>query len=263
MTELVLNGHRASVAVYGAGPPLVLVHGLGGTAAAIWKHQIAELAGSYRVIAYDLRGSGSSEVTEGPYSIELLTADLRALVEMLELGEVSLVGHSMGGSIVLSYAATYPEDVRALVGVGAPTRLPDEARAGLEARAETVETEGMGEVAKVVAQNGVSPTFRQQQGAEFAELVAMLAANEPQGYAAQCRALVGLDLVAQLGAITAPVLLVSGDRDGVSPPPATEANAGLVSGARFELVEDCGHILTWEKPETLAGVAWPFLSEHH
>lgn len=262
MIDLVLNGHRASVAENGAGPPLVLVHGLGGTAAEIWKRQIAELAVSYRVIAYDLRGSGSSEVTEGPYSIELLTSDLRALVEVLDLGPVSLVGHSMGGSIVLSYAATYPEDVRALVGVGAPTRLPDEARAGLEARAKTVEAEGMDEVAEVVAQNGVSPTFRQQHAAEFDGLVAMLAANDPQGYAAQCRALVGLDLVARLGAITAPVLLISGDHDGVSPPPVTEANAGLVRDGRFELVEDCGHNLTWEKPDALAGLAWPFLSEH-
>ena len=61
--------------------------------------------------------------------------------------------------------------------------------------------------------------------------------------------------------ITAPALCL-GDRDGVSPPPATEANAARIPGGGSVIVEDCGHILTWEKPEALAEAAWPFLREH-
>jgi 3-oxoadipate enol-lactonase len=240
----------------------VLVHGLGGTGAAIWKRQIADLAAEFRVIAYDLRGSGRSEVTEGPYTIDLLADDLRALVEALELGRVALVAHSMGGSIALAHAARSPGEVRALVGVGAPAGFPDQAREGLAARAATVEADGMGAVAGTVAMNGVSPTFREHDPGEFQELVSLLAANDPKGYAAQCRALVGLDLTGRLGAVTSPVLLVSGDRDGVSPPAVTEANAALVPDGRAVIVEDCGHILTWEKPGELARAAWPFLRDH-
>jgi 3-oxoadipate enol-lactonase len=237
----------------------VLVHGLGGTGADIWKRQIPELVGEFRVIAYDLRGSGRSEVTPGPYTIDLLADDLRALVEALGLGRVALVAHSMGGSIALAYAARHPADVRALVGVGAPAEFPDQARAALAARAEAVEADGMGAVAETVATNGVSPTFREGNPEGFQALIAMLAANEARGYAAQCRALVGLDLAGRLGQIAAPVLLVSGDRDGVSPPAVTEANAARIADARFAIVEDCGHILTWEKPDVLASAAWPFL----
>jgi 3-oxoadipate enol-lactonase len=247
---------------FGSGSPVVLVHGLGGTGADIWKRQIADLAAEFRVIAYDLRGSGQSEIAPGPYTIDLLADDLRALVDALELGRVALVAHSMGGSIALAYAARYPADVRSLVGVGAPVGFPDQARAGLAARAETVEAEGMIAVAETVATNGVSPTFREQKPEQFQELIAMLAANDPEGYAAQCRALVGLDLAGRMGEIAAPVLLISGDRDGVSPPAVTEANAALVPDGRSALVEDCGHILTWEKPGALAGRAWPFLREH-
>jgi 3-oxoadipate enol-lactonase len=237
----------------------VLVHGLGGTGTDIWKRQIADLATEFRVVAYDLRGSGQSEVTPGPYTIELLTDDLRSLVESLDLGRVSLMGHSMGGSIALAYAARHPQDVAALVGIGAPAELPEQARQGMASRADTVEAEGMGAVAETVATNGVSPTFREQSPEEFQELISMLAANDPRGYAAQCRALVGLDLGERLGAIEAPVLLVSGDRDAVSPPAVTEANAALVRQGTFTIVADCGHILTWEKPEVLAASAWPFL----
>lgn len=237
----------------------MLVHGLGGTGADIWRLQIADLAESFRVVTYDLRGSGRSEVSPGPYSIGLLCDDLRALVAALDLGRVALVAHSMGGSIALTYAARYSGDVRALVGVGAPAAFPDQARIGLEGRAQAVEAEGMRAVAETVATNGVSPTFREGNPQAFQELIAMLAANDPAGYAAQCRALVGLDIVDQLATIVAPSLLVSGDRDGVSPPPVTESNAGRIPGGRFAIVEDCGHILTWEKPTELAQTAWPFL----
>jgi pimeloyl-ACP methyl ester carboxylesterase len=240
----------------------VLVHGLGGTGAGIWKRQIAELAAGFHVIVYDLRGSGASEVTPGPYSIDLLADDLRALVDELGLGRAALVAHSMGGSVALTYAIRYPGDVLALVGIGAPAAFPDQARAGLAARAETVEAEGMGAVAATVATNGVSPTFREGKPGEFREFVALLEGNDPRGYAAQCRALVGLDVAGALGEVAAPTLLISGDRDGVSPPATTEANAGRIPDGRCEIVADCGHILTWEKPEALAHAAWPFLREH-
>ena len=136
----------------------------------------------------------------------------------------------MGGSIALAYAARYSRRRASRWSGSAPRRsFPDQARAGLAARAETVEAEGMAAVAGTVATNGVSPTFREQEPEQFQELVAMLAANDPRGYAAQCRALVGLDLAGRLAAIEAPVLLISGDRDGVSPPAVTEANAALAS----------------------------------
>lgn len=237
----------------------MLVHGLGGTGAGIWKHQIPELASEFRVIAYDLRGSGRSEVTPGPYTIDLLADDLRALVEALELGHVALVAHSLGGAVALAFAARHPGDVRAVVGVGAPVGFSDQARAGLETRAETVEADGMAAVAVTVAANGVSPTFRDSEPEQFQQLVAMLAANDPHGYAAQCRALVGLDLAGRLGEIGAAVLLISGDRDGVAPPAVTEANAALLRSGRSALVEDCGHILPWERPEALAGALLSFL----
>jgi 3-oxoadipate enol-lactonase len=262
VTDLTVAGCRLSVDERGSGPPVVLVHGLGGTAHDIWKHQLPELEERFHVVAYDLRGSGSSEVTPGPYTIEGMVDDLRALVEHLELGPVALLGHSMGGAIVLSYASRFPGDVRAVVGVGAPVAFPGETREALAARAVTVEEKGMGAVAETVATNGVSPTFREQYPAEFQGLIAMLEQNDPKGYAAQCRALVDLDLAEGLQHITAPLLLVSGDRDGVSPPEATERTAGHVDGSRFTIVEDCGHHPVWEKPAELSAVAWPFLHAH-
>ena len=139
MAEIVVNGIRTYYVEDGSGDPVVLVHGLGGTGTDIWKKQIAGLARDHRVIAYDVRGTGRTDVTPGPYTIELLADDLDELVQELGLERVAVVGHSMGGGIALQYAATRPERVRAVVGAGAVAELPEQGKQGMETRAETVE----------------------------------------------------------------------------------------------------------------------------
>jgi pimeloyl-ACP methyl ester carboxylesterase len=73
---------------------------------------------------------------------------------------------------------------------------------------------------------------------------------------------VGLDLEGELGRITAPTLLLAGDRDGVAPPDVTRANAARIPNGRAEIVEDAAHILTWERPGEVERLAFPFLREH-
>ena len=143
MTEIEVNGVRTFYVEEGSGDTVVLVHGLGGTATAIYKHLLAPLSERHHVVAYDLRGSGQSSVTPGPYTVELLAEDLDAVLAALDLDTVTLIGHSLGGGIVLEYAATRPDRVRATVGIGAVTDLPEQGKAGMAARAETVATNGL------------------------------------------------------------------------------------------------------------------------
>ena len=238
----------------------MLVHGLGGTGAGIWRRVAGELEDELTVVTYDLRGTGGSERAAGPYSLDDFVGDLRALAEELELARPALVGHSFGGSIALAYAARRPEDVSAVVSVGGPVVLPEQGRQGMRDRADLVEREGMGAVAETVATNGTAPSFRERDPEEFVALVAMLAANDPTTYAATCRVLAGMDLRPDLGRVSAPVLLVAGDRDGVVPPAAgDEIEAALPHVARRVTVEDCGHNLTVERPEVLVAEVRSFL----
>ena len=96
----------------------------------------------------------------------------------------------MGGGIALELAVRDPACVRAVVGVGAVAELPEQGRAGMATRAETVEAEGMAAVAETVATNGLAPSFRATYPEDYQEFVSLLASNRPEGYAAQCRALV-------------------------------------------------------------------------
>ena len=259
MAEIEVNGVRTFYVEHGSGDPVVLVHGLGGTGTDIFKRLLAPLSEQRRVVAYDLRGSGQSSVSPGPYTVELLADDLDALLTALRLDTVALVGHSLGGGIVLDYAATRPDRVRTAVGIGAVTGLPEQGKESMEARAQTVESQGMAAVAETVATNGLAPSFREANPEEFQELVSLIASNDTAGYAAQCRALVAMDVTSRLPEVRCPVLLVCGEKDQASPPAANIANAALIPNARLVELADTAHIIPWERPDELLAELTAFL----
>ena len=195
----------------------MLVHGLGGTSAGIWASVADELGDELTVVTYDLRGTGGSERAPGPYSLDDFVGDLRALAEEprpREAGARRPLVRRLDRSGICGW---YPAGVSAVVSVGGPVVLPEQGQKGMRDRAEKVESEGMASVAETVATNGTAPSFRERDAAGFEALVAMLAANDPATYAATCRVLADLDLRPELGRVSAPVLLVAGDRDGVVP----------------------------------------------
>lgn len=228
---------------------VVLVHGLGGTSKGIWGQVVPSLEADFAVVTYDLRGTGKGGRPPGPYSLDDFVGDLRNVVE--ELDRPALVGHSFGGSIALAYAARYPDEVAAVVSAGGPVVLPEQGQQAMRDRADLVEREGMAAVAETVATNGTAPSFRERDPAGYDGLVAMLAANDPQTYAATCRVLAELDLRPELERVSVPVLLIAGDRDGVVPPPAGDAIEAALRNATRVTVEDCGHNLPLERPDVL------------
>jgi pimeloyl-ACP methyl ester carboxylesterase len=108
------NGATLYYEVAGEGGPLVLVHA-GIADGRMWDAQVDTFSRRYRVIRPDMRGFGRSPMVAGPYSHH---ADLRALLDALEVGRAAFVGCSMGGATVIDFALENPERVEALVLVG-------------------------------------------------------------------------------------------------------------------------------------------------
>jgi 3-oxoadipate enol-lactonase len=108
-------GTRLAYRVWGSpgAPPLVLLHGLG-DGAADWDGVAPAFATRWLVYAPDLRGHGSSD-RPGDYSVELMEADVLGFLDALELGQVDLIGHSMGGLVGYLLAGDHPERVRRLI----------------------------------------------------------------------------------------------------------------------------------------------------
>ncbi|GAC1344494.1 MAG: hypothetical protein NVSMB23_19460 [Myxococcales bacterium] len=110
------------------GTPVVFVHGLG-CAIDCWRAQLDHLRPARRAVAYDQRGHGASARAEA-YTIAALTDDLEAVIDALGLGKVFLVGHSLSGQVVTSYAARHPDRVAGIVyadALGDFHALPKEA----------------------------------------------------------------------------------------------------------------------------------------
>jgi len=111
-----------------SGPPVVLIHGFGGSAS-YWQLNIEPLAEHFAVYAPDMVGSGCSDKPRAKYSLKYLDQMVNGFVDALELGRVSLIGHSLGGAIVLEFAVAHPDKVRKLVlvssaGLGSGLSFP-------------------------------------------------------------------------------------------------------------------------------------------
>ena len=243
----------------GAGAPVVLVHGLGGSTA-MWQLVAGPLAERFRVVAYDLRGLGRSSTPRPPYSVDLLAADLGGLLDALELERATLVGHSLGGTVALTYATVHPERVSSVVAVSAPSFTSPELRSGLAERGELARRDGMAAVAELHAQAGLPEDFRTANPDVTAVYKQILGSGDPLGYAALCGVAVDLD-AERLGQLTMPVLLVEGELDRVVPPATVRATAAAITGCRYVELEGCGHIVPLERPDELVALIGEFVYE--
>ena len=129
---------RAGDTVYevaGAGPPVVLIHGLGLTRE-VWSGQVSALAPWSKTIRYDLLGHGESEKPAGAYPMRRFTDQLGHLLDALELDRVALVGFSLGGLIVQAFALAHPSRVRALAILNAAHDRTEAERAAIRKRVQ-------------------------------------------------------------------------------------------------------------------------------
>jgi 3-oxoadipate enol-lactonase len=106
---------------FGDGPPIVFLHG-GGSDHRIWAERAQALADEHTVVVPDLRGHGYTGGTDQPeYTIDTYVEDVHALLDELDLDGPVLCGLSLGGMVAQRYAATYPETIAGLVTLGATT----------------------------------------------------------------------------------------------------------------------------------------------
>lgn len=104
------DGTELFYADAGRGPTVVLVHG-GFMSHRVWEYQLSQLADRYRMVAVDLRGHGESAAPYGTYEPDLFARDLKTMVDELDLSDVTLVGWSLGATVVTSYLAEYGDAV--------------------------------------------------------------------------------------------------------------------------------------------------------
>ncbi len=243
---------RVAVEDTGQGDVVFCVHGLGGSSNT-WTPLMPALA-RHRVLRIDLPGSGRSQRAEGPLSITRFVETLQSVCERLQVPRAHWLGHSMGTIICQHLAVAAPKLVRSLALFGPLMAPADPARAALRARAAKARGEGatgMHEIAEALLHAALSADTRQRQPLAVAFVRESLMRQDAEAYARNCEALADAQAAAVEG-IRCPVLLVTGDEDGVAPPQAVQAFAQRLhaaAGKRLVVLPRCGHWTPIERAE--------------
>ena len=239
---------RMAIESDGEGEAVLMIHGLGGTSN-VWTPVLPALA-RHRTIRPDLPGSGRSHRVEGRLTIGHFVEAMERVCARLGLDRVHVAAHSLGTIVALHLAVTAPRLVRSLALFGPLASPPDAARAGIRARGAKARDEGeagMQAIADTLLTTAVSGETRTRRPVAVAAVRELLMRQCPDGYARTCEALADAQ-PAEVGGITCPTLLVTGDEDTVSPAQSVRQLGGRISGARVEVLPRCGHWTPIEKP---------------
>lgn len=253
---------RVAVEEEGEGPAVVCVHGLGGSSNT-WTPLMPALA-RHRVVRVDLPGSGRSQRAEGPLTIERYVDVLLAVCARLNIERAHWLGHSMGTIVCQHIAATRPKLVASVALFGPLIAPPDGARTAMKARAEKARTGAvaMQEITEALINAALSADTRERNPVAVAFVRESLMRQDGEAYARSCEALAAAPAAA-VETIEAPVLLVTGDEDGVAPPQAVRTMAEKLHRARnprVVVLQKCGHWTPIERPDECRRELREFLS---
>ena len=230
-----------------------------GTDFRIWLPLFDELSEDISILLYDSRGHGLSGLGDGAFTMDDLVDDLIGLIDYLEIKKAVFCGLSVGGLIVQGLWKKRPELVKKLVLSNTAPKIgsPETWNPRIEAAAGP----GLASFSEGVMQRWFTPAFHEERAEELAGYRLMMERQPAVGYARTCEAIRDADLTAAAPTISVPTLCIVGDQDGATPPELVQAMANVIPGARFEVIEGCGHIPCVEQPEALGKLLQSFVKK--
>jgi 3-oxoadipate enol-lactonase len=231
--------------------PVLLLSNSLGTTHAMWDPQLSALTRHFRVLRYDRRGHGRSEVPPGPYTIAELAGDVIELFDSLGLERVSYCGLSIGGMDGMWNGANAAERIDRLALCSTSPHMPP--RELWDERAATVRAQGTEAVADATMERWFSDRFRAEHPETIARVRAMVASTPAEGYAGSCEAIREWDFRGDLDRISAPTLVLSAEDDPSTPPESGRVIADGIQGARFVVLPGARHLANVELAEAFTG----------
>jgi pimeloyl-ACP methyl ester carboxylesterase len=229
-------------------PRLILLPGMA-CDAALWQHQLPALQAA---------APGPVVVTDAHARADNLPA-MAALLLAEQPGDLLLAGCSLGGMLAMEVARQAPQRIRGLALLGTTARADTPELIALRTAAIAEFEAGRGE--PLLRANAMFAFHPAHQGRLVEDYIAMMLRAGSAALVRQNRAVMArADLRASLGAIACPTLVVGGAQDQLTPPERSREIADAVTGARFELLPECGHMLTWEQPQAVSALLVDWLA---
>jgi len=249
-----VNGVSIHYTIEGEGPWLTLSHSLACNLR-MWDEEARRLSRRYRVLRFDTRGHGKSEAPPGPYSLEMLAGDLRALLAAVGVHKTHFVGLSMGGMIGLTMALDAPELLDSLILCDTSSNFSLD----VEARARVVEAGGLETMVAPTLERFLSTSFRNRNQCMTEKVAAMIRSTPVVGYLGCCRAISKMALTPRLGEIRCPTLVLVGENDVVTPLSMAREIQEAIGGSELVVIPDAAHLANIEQPDAFNGALSCFL----
>lgn len=254
------NGILMNYELSGQGKCLALIHGAGDNLH-MWYNQVPVFSRGLRVLTYDVRCFGETELPDSEVSMEVLADDLYELLRALAIDGASVLGYSMGGRIALQLALQHPEMVKALIlansGVGVARRTPEteERRRTLVSQLEQGNIEA---VAEQMTVGSFSPGFKERDPEAFQRYKNVKLRNDPRGFARLWGAMATAS-PPDLSGLSCPVLIIAGEQDGFMALDAARAAQSAIPNSRLDVLPT-GHAAAIEAPDDFNRIVLDFLS---
>ncbi len=239
-----------------AGAPWLTLCNSLGTNLEMWEPQMPALREHFRVLRYDTRGHGASDLPTGPCSIADLAQDAIDLLDALGIAQTHFCGLSLGGMTGMRLATDHPQRISRLVLSNTSTLMAP--AAAWDARIQLVNEKGMGAVTDAVISRWFTPEFQTRAPTSVATVRRMLMDTSADGYSACCAAVRDMDQRDSIKTIVAPTLVIAGSHDPATPPEHGRAIAGSIAGAQYVEI-DAAHLSNWEQPDAFTRHVLDFL----
>lgn len=240
----------------GGGTPVILLHAATGSSR-VWDFQFAAFAAAgYRVIAFDRRGWGRTEVTSGGPA-GTAADDLLALLDQFHLDRVHVIGTAAGGFVALDFVLSYPQRVRSLVVANSIGGVEDPDYVAMGRRIRPPEFDKLPPEFREVG-----PSYRAANPEGTARWVELEKISRPPGPRAAPQPLRNPITFSLLENIHVPTLLLTGGADLYAPPPILPLFAARIRGAETLVIPEAGHSAYWEQPETFNRAVLQFIGKH-
>ena len=269
MTTVKVGDINIYYEVHGEGEPLVLIMGYGGNSGQ-WFRQIPGLSQEYRVIVFDNRGTGRSDKSDIPYTMDMMAGDVAGLLDALDIGAAHVYGVSMGGMIAQHVALNYQEKVIGLV-LGCTLCGGEQHSVAPDAEAMTLLFD-MERMQQLTPEEMIKETMPFLCSQEFIDnnpdVIKQFTENSMeyvtplQSYSRQAEAIMGHDTYDRLPDIKVPTLVITGDADRIVPAENSKILASRIPDAELVILEGMGHGFFIEAAEEANNVITYFLRRH-
>jgi pimeloyl-ACP methyl ester carboxylesterase len=241
----------------GSGAPVILLHAATGSSR-VWEYQIpAFVTAGYRVIAFDRRGWGRTEINSAELQPATAADDLLNLLDQLGLDRVHLVGTAAGGFVAIDFALSYPRRLRSLTIANSIGGVQDADFVELGRRIRPPQFDALPPEFRELG-----PSYRAGNAAGTERWVELEKMSRPPGPQAPAQPLRNHITFAALESIQTPTLLLTGDADLYAPPPVLRLFAARIKGSEVSIIPEAGHSAYWEQPELFNHVVLNFLGKH-